>query len=558
MRLIGAVAVLVLCTIQNIAGDDDDTIVQTTKGQIRGEKLKTIVGDIEYYSYKGIPYARPPVGKLRFKDPKEAAQWEGVLNCTKHGSICPQFNPLTGVYSSASEDCLFLNVYSPNVRVKSESLYPVIVFIHGGANIFGSGNSDSYGPDYLLAKNFVVVTMNYRLGALGFLSIGSKDVPGNAALKDQVLALKWVQKNIKKFGGDPNSVTVLGDTAGGQAVTLHMMSPMSKGLFKRAIAMSGSPTCDYGLTYNPERKAQIFGTLCNCTDVKNKSALLTCLQNAPYDIFYALAPTVLASEPIIDVLFKLEHFTPVIEKPTENNFITEEYYDLLKNGKVNNDVDFMIGYAGKEAVLLIEPYHASYVDNYNRYRELFTPSELLTKCTPDTNLEVADRVVKYYFGDKKVSVDNLDLFLSYASNTSIAYHAQRFVNKWAPLGQKTYFFKFESFTSWNFYGQFGTKYGINEAAHFDFPNYVFCPHAQVSSVDTNSLEYKLSQQIVTAVTNFAKTGNPSTDKVVWSTYSTSNKAFVTFGNDGPKVGYGPDEADYKFWQSIYEYAGIPF
>ncbi|KAJ8716842.1 hypothetical protein PYW07_003469 [Mythimna separata] len=555
MRLIGSFAVLLLFTIHNIACDDD-TLVQTTKGPIRGEKLKTVVAGTQYYSYKGIPYARPPIGKLRFKAPKEAAQWEAVLNCTAHGSVCPQFNPITAVYTSGSEDCLFLNVYSPNI--KSASLYPVIVFIHGGANIFGSGNSDLYGPDYFIEKNVVVVTINYRLGALGFLSIGSNDVPGNAALKDQALALKWVNKNIKKFKGDPNSVTLVGDTAGGQAVTLHMLSPMSKGLFQRGIAMSGSPTCDYGLTYNPPRKAQIFGKLLNCTNVENESALLTCLQNAPYDAFYSLAPTVLASEPIIDVLFKLEHFTPVIEKTTENNFITEEYYDILKSGRVNNEVDFMIGYGGKEAVLLIDLYYAQYIADYDRYRELFSPSELLTKCTPDINMEVADRVVKYYFGDKKVTVDNLDLFLNYASNTSIAYHAQRFANKWAPLGQKTYFFKFESFTSWNFFGQFGTKYGIKEAAHFDFGYYLFYPNSLNWSVDTNSLEYKLSQQIVTAVVNFAKSGNPSVDNIVWPTYSPSNKAYVSFTNDGLKVGNGPDEADYQLWKSIFEYAEIPF
>lgn len=429
--------------------------------------------------------------------------WDGQLDATKHGSVCPQFNPITSIYTPGSEDCLFLNVYT--LDINPEKLYPVIVFIHGGANIFGSGNSDLYGPDYFLGKNVIVVTFNYRLGALGFLSIGSEDVPGNAALKDQVLALKWVKKNIANFGGDPDQVTILGDTAGGQSTTLHMLSPMSKGLFKKAISMSGSPTCDYGLTYKPERKAQILGLLSNCTTVENPTELLTCLQEKSADSFYPLTPTVLAGEEIFDVLFKLQHFTPVIERETGNNFLTEEYYTTLTNGNVNKDVDFMIGYSSKEAVVLIDLYNSSYIAQYNRYRELFTPSEILLKSTPDTIQEVARRVIEFYFGDKPVTTDNIDLFENYASNASIAYHAQRFTNKWAPLGQKTYFFKFDYYTSWNYYGQQGAKYGIYESSHFDWGYYIFYPHSLNWTVDTASQEYQLADTITTAVANFAKT-----------------------------------------------------
>lgn len=439
-----------------------------------------------------------------FQAPEEANPWDGVRNCTKHGSVCPQFNPISAIYTPGSEDCLFLNVYSPNI--KSESLYPVIVFIHGGANMFGSGDSDTYGPDYFIEKDVVVVTFNYRLAALGFLSLGNEDVPGNAAYKDQVLALKWVQENIVSFGGDPDSVTILGDTAGGQSVTLHMMSPLSKGLFRRGISMSGSPTCDYGITSYPERRAQVLGKLLNCTDVENQSELLTCLQKISYDALFTVNPTVMASETITKVLFKMEDFAPVIEKKTGNNFLTEEYYDMLKNGNVNKDVDFMIGYSKKEAVLLIDIYFDSLLNQYDRYREMFVPSEILIKCTQDTILEVANRIKKYYFGKKKVTVDNIVPFVNYASNASIVYHAQRFVNKWVTWGQNTFFFKFGSFTRWNTYGQAGTKYGMGEAAHFDFSNYIFYPTSLDWVVDTESSEYKSSQDIVTALTNFAKTG----------------------------------------------------
>nr|WRX06028.1 CCE016g [Helicoverpa armigera] len=554
MKLVSCLGVLVLCAIQTISCDDA-TLVQVQQGQLTGEILTSVLGET-YYSYKGIPYAKPPVNELRFRDPQDPEPWDGVLAATAHGSVCPQFNPLSAIYTSGSEDCLFLNVYTPSLN--PDKPLPVVVFIHGGAYIFGSGNSGDYGPDYLVKQRVVTVTINYRLGALGFLSLGDANVPGNAALKDQVMALKWVQKNIRQFGGDPNSVTIYGDTAGGASVTLHMLSPMSKGLFHKAIAMSGSPTCDYGITYKPEEKAKIFGKLLGAPDTENTTALLEFLQSADYDTFYPIAPTVLASEEITDVLFKMEHFTPVIEKNTGNNFLTEDYFNLLRSGKVNKEVDFMIGYSSKEAILLIDVYNASYISQYDRYRELFTPSEILIKSTPDTNLQVANAVKNFYFGDNTVSTDNLDLFVSYSSNASIGYHAQRFANKWANIGKKTYFFKFNFFTEWNVFGQQGVKYGLQEASHFDMPFYVFYPNDQNWTVDTSSQQYALVQKITTAIANFAKNSDPSTDTITWPAYTSSEKAYVTFENDDVTVGYGPDDQDYIFWKDTYEKAGVNF
>ncbi|XP_034250234.1 cholinesterase 1-like, partial [Thrips palmi] len=121
----------------------------------------------------------------------------------------------------------------------SAKLSPVVVFLHGGAFYTGTANSHIYGPDFLLREDVVLVTVQYRLGALGFLAAGSRDAPGNAGLKDQALALQWVQRNIRRFGGDPSSVTLLGHSAGGAAVHYHAMSPGSRGLFHRAVQLSG-------------------------------------------------------------------------------------------------------------------------------------------------------------------------------------------------------------------------------------------------------------------------------------------------------------------------------
>ena len=140
------------------------------------------------------------------------------------------------------EDCLYLWVYTPTVS-KNASLLPVLIWIHGGAYEIGSGSFSDYGPDrFMKGNDIVMVSINYRLGLLGFLSLGNSAVPGNMGLLDQVMAFKWVRNNIEAFGGNPNMITIMGQSVGSWSVIYHMLSPLSKGLFHRVIAQSGTPT----------------------------------------------------------------------------------------------------------------------------------------------------------------------------------------------------------------------------------------------------------------------------------------------------------------------------
>ncbi|GBP60488.1 Esterase B1 [Eumeta japonica] len=189
--------------------------VHVEQGWLEGERAPLVTKDGFYNCFKGIPYAAPPIGKLHFKAPQSPILWKG------------------------NEDCLYLNVYTPELTPKHP--LPLMFFIHSGGYKCGSGNTDNYGPDFLVKEEVVLVTINYRVEVLGFLCLENKDVPGNAEMKDQVAALRWVQKNISNFGGDPNNVTIFGESAGGGSVGWHILSPMSKGLFQRAILMSGSP-----------------------------------------------------------------------------------------------------------------------------------------------------------------------------------------------------------------------------------------------------------------------------------------------------------------------------
>jgi para-nitrobenzyl esterase len=198
-------------------------------------------------SYKGIPFAAPPVGDLRWKPPQPVVAWQGVRQATDYGADCPQAPyPAGSLYASAprpqSEDCLFLNVWT---AAKSGERRPVMVWIHGGALTRGSGATRTYDGTSFARKGVVLVTINYRLGPLGYLAHpeltaeSPNHSSGNYGVLDQIAALKWVQKNIVSFGGDPKRVTIFGESAGSWSVNVLVASPLTRGLFHRAIGESG-------------------------------------------------------------------------------------------------------------------------------------------------------------------------------------------------------------------------------------------------------------------------------------------------------------------------------
>ncbi|RZC42615.1 COesterase and/or Abhydrolase 3 domain containing protein [Asbolus verrucosus] len=216
--------------------------VTIEEGRLRGKTAEDYLGGT-YHSFLGIPYAKAPIGELRFKAPVPVEPWDGVKDATKEGPECPSRHMFFGYYVGCEDNCLNLNVYTRELpKDDSSSLKPVMVWIHGGAFLYGCNKSEYFGPDYLITEDIVLVCINYRLGVLGFLSLEdpSLGIPGNAGMKDMILALKWVQRNIQKFGGDPNNVTIFGESAGSASVHYLYLSPLSKGLFHKAIAQSGS------------------------------------------------------------------------------------------------------------------------------------------------------------------------------------------------------------------------------------------------------------------------------------------------------------------------------
>lgn len=260
-----------------IPKDRTGPIVSTPQGPVQG-----VITPNDIHNIKGIPFAAPPVGDMRWRPPAAPANWNEVRDASKFGNMCMQLSGDGGSFlnlmverhglssfrkflihqavsasgpSEMSEDCLFLNIRTPNLdesgKVKSEAL-PVMVWIHGGGHQFGSGDFSMYQGDALPMKGVVLVTINYRLGAFGYLAHPalSADDPrgasGNYGALDQIAALEWVRDNISAYGGDPDNVTIFGESAGAWSVTEMMAAPAARGLFHRAIGQSGASTYHLG------------------------------------------------------------------------------------------------------------------------------------------------------------------------------------------------------------------------------------------------------------------------------------------------------------------------
>src|SRR5690348_11209570 len=230
------------------ATKDDAPVVTTSDGAVRGAAAGTV------NEFLGLPYAAPPTGNLRWRAPQPAAAWTGVRDATTFGPSCPQAPSPFAPPGPFSEDCLYLNVYTPAARPGANR--PVLVWIHGGGLV--QDGARDYDGTKLAADGVVVVTINYRLGALGFLAhpaLASHGAAGNYGLMDQQAALRWVQRNIARFGGDPGNVTIAGQSAGGLSVLAQMVSPSARGLFQRAIVQSGT----FALNQRPLATAEAAG-----------------------------------------------------------------------------------------------------------------------------------------------------------------------------------------------------------------------------------------------------------------------------------------------------------
>lgn len=280
-------AYLLLLVLLGVSGNEETKTVSVTTniGVINGlvEEVTFLDKSATINKYLGIPFAEPPIGKLRFKKPVAKTPLTEPLDAFSHNNAC--LAGLKGLFDSErlnyDEDCLYLNVYAPKLNEEEKPL-AVMVWIYGGG--FTLGFSDLYLGHHLATHgNVVVVTLNYRLSIWGFLTTGDEYAPGNYGLWDQHMAIKWVHDNIAAFGGDPDRVTIFGESAGSASVIHQSLYPGNKGLFQRAIGQSGSVGNFWALNDKNKDKTKHLGTLANCKTEDSK-VLVECLRQVPADL----------------------------------------------------------------------------------------------------------------------------------------------------------------------------------------------------------------------------------------------------------------------------------
>ncbi|HZT99879.1 MAG TPA: carboxylesterase/lipase family protein [Ktedonobacteraceae bacterium] len=322
-----------------------DTIVRTQQGAVRGSAAEGVV------SFKGIPYAAPPFGPNRFRTPQPVEPWSGVRDTLTYGATVPKppyfppFDVLLPEPVIAGEDCLNLNIWSPDL---GQARLPTMVWIHGGAFANGTGAIPTYDGSNFARDGVVCVTINYRLGADGFLFLD--DGIANLGLLDQIAALEWVQKNIAAFGGDPNNVTIFGESAGGMSVTTLLSMPRANGLFRRIIAQSGaghhviSPKAALSVSRYLAKKLGVEPTRAAIAEVPTKQ-LLQAQVELSGDVFNTPDPTVWG-----EVAANLMPFEPVIE----GDILPARPIDRIATG-VNPGIDILVGTNTEEERLFMVP-----------------------------------------------------------------------------------------------------------------------------------------------------------------------------------------------------------
>ncbi|XP_049430102.1 uncharacterized protein ces2b [Epinephelus fuscoguttatus] len=323
----------------HVAADQHGPEVHTKLGSLRGQYVSVKGKESGVHAYLGVPFAKPPVGPaLRLAPPQPVEGWEGVRDATQQPPMCVQHKEFTidlleklgdllVDIPDISEDCLYLNIYTPANRAHNAKL-PVMVWIHGGG--FSMGSASIYDGSALAAyQDVVVVLIQYRLGLLGFLSTGDEHISGNFGMLDQVEALRWIQKHIHNFGGDPDLVTIFGESAGGVSVSLHLLSPMSKGLFHHAIAESGTASMDSLLTNDPLPVTQMIANASGCS-LESTQKIADCMRSLDIDTIVTFG-----QDPTIRIALNIDaHF---ITKPVDELYRTHDLFTAPFMTGVNND-----------------------------------------------------------------------------------------------------------------------------------------------------------------------------------------------------------------------------
>ncbi|XP_028966751.1 acetylcholinesterase-like [Galendromus occidentalis] len=500
-------------------------------GLIRGTRAQVNSRPIDVYY--AIPFALPPVGPFRFRKPVPVKRWKGILDATRPGPPCTQKDVQVNQFYSrdsvnSTEDCLHLNVFTAARYCFSQNLLhcgskPVIVFLHGGGFQNG-GNSDFVLDSKHLAVmgDVVVVIPNYRLNVFGFLNGNvTEEVPGNMGLYDQILALEWIQKNIASFGGDPRRVTVFGQGAGAVSTGYHLISPMSRGLFKRAILQSGSPYWKLpDNTFTGKMKVQQLALELGCDEYIVRGQVLAyprevmkCLRRIPSHTLYEAMAKVFGSEgsTMIPSYF--------------NELLPNEPITSCEKGHYENNVDVLVGTVTDEGTLpvdqffwklfALDSFFSVPVSDIWFYASLFFQSVLGRSVEPvrglyaDTNGDNSSTSAK----------DAVEAVAAAVGDFGVVCPSSYFADSYSKRGNRVWLYQFDHRPSYSASPEWtGVVHGDDVGFALGYPLW------QKSSTEEEKL---LSRRVIRIYAHFAHTGQPPTvNGDVWHPYTTNKPHYL--------------------------------
>ncbi|XP_040907242.1 neuroligin-2b isoform X1 [Toxotes jaculatrix] len=563
--LLGLVLHLTLSSCQRV--DLKHPIVSTGYGKVRGirkELNNEILGPVE--QYLGVPYATAPIGERRFQPPEAPGSWQEIRNATHFAPVCPQnvhgvlpeimlpvwftdnLDAAATYVQNQSEDCLYLNIYVPTEdgpltkkhddstmnRPRDEDIRdrrkkPVMLFIHGGSYMEGSGNMFD-GSVLAAYGNVIVVTMNYRLGVLGFLSTGDQSAKGNYGLLDQIQALRWLNENIGHFGGDPERITIFGSGAGAACVNLLILSHHSEGLFQRAIAQSGSAISSWSVNYRPLMYTKILAKKVGCT-LGDMAELVDCLRRKSF--------RELVDQDIQPARYHIA-FGPVVDGdvvPDDPEILMQQgeflNYDILLGVNQGEGLKFVDDSEGEDGISAASFDYtiSNFVDNLYGY--------------PDGK-DILRETIKFMYTDW-ADRDNSDMrrktLLALFTDHQWVAPAVATAKLHAEFQSPVYFYTFHH------HCQTEARPDWADAAHGDEIPYVFgIPMVGATDLfpcNFSKNDVMLSAVVMTYWTNFAKTGDPNLpvpqdttfihtkpnrfEEVIWTKFSSKDKQYLHIG-----------------------------
>ncbi|KAM5164140.1 cholinesterase [Mantella aurantiaca] len=547
-KTISAICLTVIYVFCTNVHCEDDEVVLTKDGKIRGIQIPVFSKTIT--AFLGIPYGEPPVGALRFKRPGPVKSWTGVWNATKYGNSCYQYvdqtfpgfsdaemwNPNTEL----SEDCLYLNIWIPSPKPRNAS---VMVWIYGGGFETGTASLDVYDGKFL-ARNerVIVVSFNYRVGALGFLAFpGNTEAPGNVALFDQRLALKWVHENIAAFGGNPKSITLFGESAGAASVSYHMLSPKSHPYFTRVIMQSGTANAPWGVISSAEAhtRALILANLLSCS-FRNETEIIACLRNKTPKEIIEKSVSVITQRSLIEL-----NFPPTID----GDFLIDKPEHILQLGQLKKNTQILTGVNKDEGSYFLVYQLPGFSKDHESFINRTQFQESVKLAFPKATELAIDSVLFHYtnWEDEQNPTHNRDAMDDIVGDYNFICPLLEFTNRNYELGNKAYLYLFGhrsskmAWASW-----MGVVHAYEIEFVFGIPTYRRLNYTKEEEI--------LSRNMMRYWANFAKTGNPNgaqSQENRWPAFTLDEQHYLMLDTEDSKTDRKMRAKQCRFWNKFY-------